>query len=1263
MYKGIITENRLDDWVRGNSEKAQGVIVELIERLVAASTPYPKERRFPLGDSIGQSGPDGILDTDSGYPPFIPIGKSIWEIGTNDKPQNKATSDYNSRTQSESVGARKNTCLILVTPLSGRRGWSSDSQNKWLSKKRKRKEWKNVHIIDGTKLVDWLHYFPSVLLWLAGELGHLPNDLQTPEQQWEILKKIGYPPHLIPDVFLVNRDEACTKMKEVISGHINQLQIDTHYPNQIIDFVAAYLENIDTETRNNTLGRCLIISSEKEWNNVVSLLDKHILIAGFDLNSNDSETIILQKAHNKGHSVIYAGSPGGFQYPYRVSLKNPREGHIKDALMKAGYKEQIAHTLAQRTGGNIDDLLCILQKLSLTPEWAQESSASELYILELIGGFDENKDADKAIVEKLSKKVYGEWIEQIRNIALHPGTPLSHRNGAWKFNARYKGWYALGPRIFNEHLDLFKEICINVLKEQDPQFELPPQERFMANIRGKVFTHSQLLRNGLSESLALLGSHPKALSSCSIGQAEFIASITIRELLDDSNWVLWASLNDKLPLLAEASPNDFLEMVEKALNSDYCPFDTLFTKEEDGLFGCNYMTGLLWALETLAWGADYLIRVVSILGKLASKDPGGKSANRPLNSLATILSPWMPQTCASIQKRITSVEILINEYPDVGWELLLLLIPKYSMVSNGTRKPAWREIIPDTWSDSITYQELWEQNIAYSNLAIKVSKQAYSKLVILTKRIVDLPQPSRNHLLDYLGTDEIVSLPDTERNVLWTILVDIVSKHRKYANTEWALKPDEVNDIDKTVTLLASNNPSYIYKQLFSDHDFDLYEENGDWDEQQKILESKRKIAINEIFLFGGWKAVLEFTKSIESAWKVGFAFGGIAKRNDDVNVLPDLLESEQKSLAQFAGSYVKKRFIDLGWQWVDELDTSKWAPSQIGQLLAYLPFDIETWNRVSKLLGENESQYWVKTSAHPYETKENLYWAIDRLIQYGRLDAALSCLDLLKHGNREINLQQAIRVLQEIQNTPDMIKGLNIHAITNIIKALQNDPKTNQDDLFQIEWTYLPLLDRHSGAYPKLLEQRLSEDPAMFCEVIQTVYRSKKEKNTAIELTEQQKNIVKNAYRLLKEWKLPPGSQKDKTINGEALSKWLESVKNLAEQSGHLEVALSRVGQVFRYAPPDSDGLWIDHNVADILNAKDADVIRQGFCIELQNSRGVYYGSGGKSERQLAKDYRIKAEEVENRGYHRLANSLRSLAKSYDHEAEREETEDLYDN
>jgi len=98
-HSRILTENQLDEWVRGNALKAQGVTVELVWRLVAASSPKPRERRFPLGDSIGQPGPDGVLFTDFGFDPFVPEGRSFWEIGAGTGAGAKATSDYTELTK------------------------------------------------------------------------------------------------------------------------------------------------------------------------------------------------------------------------------------------------------------------------------------------------------------------------------------------------------------------------------------------------------------------------------------------------------------------------------------------------------------------------------------------------------------------------------------------------------------------------------------------------------------------------------------------------------------------------------------------------------------------------------------------------------------------------------------------------------------------------------------------------------------------------------------------------------------------------------------------------------------------------------------------------------------------------------------------------------------------------------------------------------------------------------------------------------------
>lgn len=329
---------------------------------------------------------------------------------------------------------------------------------------------------------------------------------------------------------------------------------------------------------------------------------------------------------------------------------------------------------------------------------------------------------------------------------------------------------------------------------------------------------------------------------------------------------------------------------------------------------------------------------------------------------------------------------------------------------------------------------------------------------------------------------------------------------------------------------------------------------------------------------------------------------------------------------------------------------------------MAYLPFTLDTWRRLPELLGPDESAYWSKANVNPYDAEEGLEVAIDRLVQHGRPHAAIRCLKKIYDDKQQLDTQQAIRVLKAIQDSSEERDVMNVDAIVDIIQALQEEPSTNSNDLFQVEWHFLPLLNQHYGPGPKVLEQRLADDPAFFCEVIRLVFRSEKEEVPTTEASEEEKNVATNAYRLIHMWRTPPGRQRDGSFNGDALTTWLHKVKSPCVASGHLRIAISTVGHVLAYAPADPDGLWLHRSVATALNAKDADDMRKGFTAELFNMRGVHSWTAGKKERELAEKYRSQAEKVEAAGYHRLANTLRHLAASYERDAEHEASTDPFD-
>jgi hypothetical protein len=977
---------------------------------------------------------------------------------------------------------------------------------------------------------------------------------------------------------------------------------------------------------------------------------KHFHLLGYDLDIEAGVTLSLL------HSLIGQSSPGSVgslwaRLVNEVQIANKNAGTISPETVG----EDVLAELRPPAPEVMPNEFSAVQLVSTVPNWSQHPHAADVATANLLGAWDETLEADVEVVGEVAKQEYSSWIPTLRETLLQPHSPVSLRNGIWRVTERSGLWAALGERLFDDDLERFAHCVRIVLAERDPQFDLPADERYAASIHGKVLKHSKGLRKGVSETLALLGSRPGDLVNTTSHRPETLAAAVVRETLGGADWVLWASLDSLLSALAEAAPDEFLDAVENAMRLTPCPFDELFSQEDAGITGRNYMSGLLWALETLAWDEKHLVRVVVILGNLAVRDPGGNWSNRPGESLATILLPWLPQTMASIEKRKVAVQTLVKEVPGVAWSLLLNLLPNQHQTSSGAHKPSWRNTIPDSWEKGVTGQEYWAQVSSYADLAVSMAVRDFARLRQIIEHLDSLPQPSFDRVLDHLSSQAVLGAPEDKRLPLWDALTELVVKHRRYSGAKWALTPEVVSRLESVVALLAPKNPLNLHRRLFGGRDFELFEEAGGWKEQQRKLQEARQQAVAEILAYGSVDTVVQFAQTVESPSQVGWSLGLVAGADADSTILPALLGIESHGLAQFAGGYAWSRQSRDGWAWVDALDKSDWSIAQIGAFLAAMPFVAEAWARAAAWLGRNEVAYWSKSSANPYDTDGDLGPAVDKLIQHRRPYAAIDCLHKELQKKQSLDGSRSVKALISALTSPEPPQAMETYDIVEIIAALQEDANTDSDGLFQVEWAYLPLLDGHRGATPKLLHHRLGADPTFFCEVIRLVYRSRNSGELDRQPDEHERSVATNAWRLLYGWRTPPGTRPDGSFSRKEFKTWLKGVTEECAASGHLEVAQSHVGQVLFYAPRDPQGLWIDRAAADALNGQESEHMRRGFHSEAINSRGVHFvDPTGKPERELAETYRRKADDVENASYQRFAVTLRNLSVEFDREADR---------
>jgi hypothetical protein len=1128
-----------------------------------------------------------------------------------------------------------------------------------------------VRILDGVKIADWLREFPALGRWLYKKMGRSQKltGITTPAEHWEMVlaQNPKSDPPFPPKVFLANRESVCSALQKLFTGGSQRLLLFAESPQDVEDFVAAYLESLPEDSRHTFANRCLFISDEEAWASVAELRASHVLVASPRLGLESEGERLQVMATRRGHAVVIpvCGAWSSDNHEI-VRLRSPSHSVLESALTEAKYPLQRARELASIGADRLSALRRHLLGLGGLPPYATWENARYLAQAGLVGKWDGNNPEDRAALEILLGKEYGEWIETIRGEALRPDAPLIQRDEHWRVLARGEAWAALGPRISDGDLDHFLKMAIKVLGEDDPKFDLPKGERFAAGIKGKRLKYSPRLREGIAETLALLGARPKALSSCSEGKAETTALLAVRGLLENQPGLRWASLDGTLPLLAEAAPDEFLDAMESALEDPATsPFVFLFDQEENGAMGgWNYTSGLLWALETLAWYPDYLGRVTLILGDLAAIDPGGNWANRPAGSLADIFLPWHLQTCASLDKRRSAINALLHEQPEVGWKLLLALLPHNHGFTSGCHRPAWRNFIPSDWKESVTDRDYWGQINAYTDIAISIAKTDVTKLAILIQQHTDTSARARENILKHLESPAVIQMPEDERGQLWEALRDLARKHRRFSDAKWALPPNEVDRIEEVAAKLAPKTALVRLRHMFSGREFDLYEENANYEEQRKKFDEMRNDAVRELLLEGGIEQVLKFANHVESQYLVGIALGREAETHLDAELLPQMLQSNEQTVRSVVAGFVWGRYWKFQWEWADRILAQDWTVHQKADFLILLPFLVETWDRAEKYLSGDEGLYWRSANVNPWNDAEGSSKAVEKLLQFGRPNAAVACLEVLLNHKQFSDVALVVRALNAVLESADSTERLDARNITELIQWLQNQKEADPNELFKIEWNFVPLLNRYSGASPKILTQRLANDPAFFAEVIRVIYRSKKEreKNQDAEVTEQRRNLARNAYRLLEEWKLVPGMGEDGQFDPIAFKRWLEEAKRLLTDSGHLEVGTIQIGQVLPYSPPDPDGLWIHHAVAQALNAKSAGKMRSGFTNELFNERGVFTFTAGEDERRIARVNREKAEALEATGYTRFATAMREFAERYERDAERESTRDPFE-
>lgn len=862
---------------------------------------------------------------------------------------------------------------------------------------------------------------------------------------------------------------------------------------------------------------------------------------------------------------------------------------------------------------------------------------SPLLIAFLLGEWDEEYLGDRASIEELAGDTYENWIAKLHKIKADGDIVIAYSQGKWKIKNRETVMISLGAHIYNMHIDAFEKIAIAILSETNPRLNIPTDQRHLASLRGKKEKYSESIRRGVAETLAILSFNKEVMQNCSLGKVDNSIYYVIHNVLNNKDWKLWESLGWNHLYLAQASPTAYFRVFDAASSPSKNVIAQL-VHEKDGIltpYHCG--AGVINALQVIAWNKDSFGQACISLAQIVRYD------SKRVDDLVLGLLPWHPQTEATSESRVAVVKAIVRDDNSNAWLILKALLPKQTTTGMEIEKPKYMKGNYET--PVVTVKAFWEESDKYLDITIEAIRGNAENMAAIVDLLDDVTIDMREKILALFSCDEIQD--DSSRYIIWDKILDLISRHRKFEGAQWALSDEFLHNIKAVADLMQPQDKYIRAKRYFKEKQYDLCWDK-DYEKAEHALCNRQKEIVNEIFQDDGLLGILLLSRLSDKPELVGRIFSLVYAKDDlEVAIFKVFIESKDIKEVGLSSGFIIERFANKGYEWIKNICEPEVSEIKKKELLLLLPFEKETWDIVTTWLAKGQIEYWANASVWR-AGNDTPQFVIDWLIIAKRTEAAIYLIANAVINKGTFDIELSCKVLEEHVRNQTQSDSMTGYYASKIISWLQIY-SIDKDRLALIEWKYLQILKETK---PKTLFGMLANDPDYFMSYFSLLY-NRKDKKKEQKVTDEK--IVSQIWHLFYTWDCTPGMQEDGTFDAECMKKWIEDVKKKSRIEDCYEIAMLTLGRVSFYAPKNSDGFFIHESVAEMLDDRDAENQRRGYDEQVHNSRGVHWvDSTGSEEERIALEWEQRADEAEKRSFIRFAYSLRSIAKSFRRDGER---------
>ena len=1071
-----IKARQITEWAAGNIRAREHLPV-LLRRLIQSTGRELRHVDFPGYDNAQRHGWDGWVEADA-VTPWVPEGRSGWEFGVDKRPGEKAERDYQARLNTLSSEERAECTFVFVTP----RNWEGKVQ--WVRGKEVAGDWKAVKAFDASDLEQWVETTIAPRIWLASELGMPTEGFETLDHFWDRWAAASDPP-MSATIFAPSMTAHLNDFKKWLEKEPGDrpLTVAADSKEEAVAFLACLLRHGDVPAHAHD--RAVVFESASTLRTLAQSSSPFIPIVYSDETEREIVTLYRQR-----HCIVVRPRNAVDRQP-DVVVELLGHAAFEQALAGMGIERGRVDLLANESGRSPTVLRRRLSPIDAvrTPPWAEDRRvARSLIPIALVGAWHNGSKADCEVLAALARRDYDEVEESIADLLQRNDCPVwcvdQYRGVVSKIDALF----AISPWMTGKDITDFMHVAECVLSESDPALELPENQQWAAGLYGKVREHSNALRTGVCETLVMLSVHGTALFRKRLGAdvGEDVAALVNRLLTPFTSDNL-RSNNDDLPGYAEAAPNEFLTLLEKDLRRRKPVLKELLKPVGPGVFEHPWRTGILWALERLAWNPQTLMRVVVILASLSQTKIDDNWVNKPIRSLSTILHSGVPQTAAPLDDRIRALETLCRRFPDIGWRICIDQFEGYQQVVFTSARPRWRNDAAGA-GQPVTGKESYD--FCRKALDLAISRRPHDKATLgdLVARLDRMPDRDRLSVWNLVDDWSQTEMDEKARAELRERIRRMVQTRRGLLR---GLDAEQRKRAREAYESLASCDPIGRHAWLFAGawvecSADELDDEQLDLKKREKQIHELRKEAMKEIWSARGLDGVLALL-SDSDGWIVGrYTVYSVTDHRQAADILSTCLSTNADSdgkLDNFMQGFIS--FLDESTRsMVISTLAEITTVDQSVRLFKCAPFRDPTWRLLDRQERAVRDRYWRGVfPAMARFTESETTELIDRLLEAERPRATFFAVRFEWDKIETSRLKRLLMAVVNVAAEPTSHFKIESYRLSEALDSLDGRPGVTVDEMAQLEFACIDALDRHSHSTHGIpnLERKIAESPVLF--------------------------------------------------------------------------------------------------------------------------------------------------------------------------------------